>query len=152
MWRQTPLLSIFRYLYTKVCGSAASWLVERRGECRLSVERGGPAWLGPAPYSVHSHCRHKSTLKIRLFWNSCFWVHFVTKVSLHFWNLRYTRHDPFRENKFSSLFSGFLTVWEHKSPFQRLENRLKIFLKSYLMFIWLPNDDSVLFFWTSKKK
>jgi hypothetical protein len=32
----------------------------------------------------------------------------------------------FEKKKFSSLFSGFLTFLEHKSPFQRLESRLKI--------------------------
>jgi hypothetical protein len=42
----------------------------------------------------------------------------------------------FERKKFSSLFSGFLTFWEHKSQFQRLESRL---------------NDSAPFFWISKK-
>jgi hypothetical protein len=38
----------------------------------------------------------------------------------------------FEKKKFILYFADFWTFWEHKSPFQCLESRLKIVLKSYL--------------------
>jgi hypothetical protein len=84
-------------------------------------------------------------------------VHFVIKICLHFWNLRkktdffIPNMTHFDKKKISALFSRFLTFWENKSPFQRLESRLKILLKSYLMFTLLSNNDSAPFFLYGKK-
>jgi hypothetical protein len=57
----------------------------------------------------------------------------------------------FEKKKLSTLFSRFLTFWDHETPFQRLKSSPKIKKKSYLVFIWLSNNDSAPFFGDRKK-